>query len=210
MRHHFQEGARTKPKRARTRSALLDGAIATVAERGLAEASVKAITATAGLSNGTFYNYFTTREELFREAAVAVAEAITDDVAAEVLDVPSGTSRIVRSTDAFLRKALAMPDWAAMIVDATHHIGEIRHDLGRHLRADVALALERGEIGEVPHAFQLDQIGALVALGLEVQLTRGESPAIRRQTCDAVLRLLGMSPDEARDVVEREIPRTPA
>ena len=182
---------------------MLDGAVATVADRGLAGASIKAITDSVGLSNGTFYNYFDSRDELILEAAVAVARALTDDIAAEVHEVDRGIARVVRSTDAFMTHLLAQPDWAALIVDASRHLGQVRHDIGHHLRADVALALEQGELAETPSRFLVDQIGALVALGLEVQLKRGRSRAVRRQTCEAVLRLLGMAPADAeRAVVE--------
>ncbi len=206
MRHYFQDLSRQSSKRERTRSVLIDGAIATVAERGLSDASIKAITESVGLSNGTFYNHFDDREQLFREAAIAAAEAIADQIAAEVASVDEGIGRIVISTDAFIKRTVEQPDWAAMIVDAAHHIGEIRHDLGRHLRADVAMAVELGELEEAPNRFLIDQVGALVALGIEAQLKRGRNKKVRRQTCEAVLRLLGLTPVQARRAVGRWVP----
>ena len=206
MRHYFQEGSLKRSKRERTRSVLLDGAIATVAAQGMHGASVKAITESVGLSNGTFYNHFDSREELFRVAALSVAETITDEIAADVQDTDDGIARIVRSTDAFMTRALAMPDWAAMIVDAARHIADIRGDIGHHLRADVGRALAQGRIEAKPDRFLVEQIGTLVALAIEVQLTRGRSRRIRVQTCESILRLLGMTPHAARREVARHMP----
>ena len=201
MRHYFQDRSTHQPKRERTRAVLLDGAIATVAERGLAGASIKAIAETAGLSNGTFYNHFEDRDQLLREAAVAVAKALTDDIAEEVTALESGVARIVWSTDAFLLGALRSPDWAAMIVDGSLYLSDVRHDLGRHFRNDVWLAVEQGELEAPPDAFVADQIGALITLALQVQLQRGRRKKVRRQTCEALLRLLGLPPEEAAAAV---------
>ncbi|MEM1249165.1 MAG: TetR/AcrR family transcriptional regulator [Acidobacteriota bacterium] len=210
MRQHFQSQSLQLSKRERTRSLLLDGAVATVAERGLGGASIKAITESVGLSNGTFYNHFETRDELVSEAAFAVAGALVDEIAEDVQSVESGIARVVRSTNAFIAKLSEQPDWAALLVDASRHLGEVRNDLGRHLRADVALALQQGELTERPSRFLVDQIGALNALAIEVQLRKGKSRAVRRQTCEAVLRLLGLPPDEARQAVLKAAPELEA
>ena len=201
MRHYFQDRATDFAKRGRTRSALIDGAIATVAERGLAKASIKEITARVGLSNGTFYNHFDDREDLIRHAAFAVAEVITNDIAQMVAEIEDGLGKIVVSTDAFMVRALAMPDWAKLIVSASQSVGAIRHDLGKHLRADVALAVEQGTLEQIPNRLLYNQVGALVALAIETQLARGESTEVRQQTCEAVLRLLGLTPKRASRVV---------
>lgn len=202
MDHYFQDRSRHLTKRRRTRSALIDGAIATVAERGVADASIREITSRVGLSNGTFYNHFEDRDDLIREAASAVAEEITRDVAAAVSEVDEGLGKIVLSTELFIERALSMPDWAKLIVSAVRSVGGIRGDLSQHLRADIALAVEQGAVEDPPNRLLYDQVGALVGLAIETQLARGRSREVDRQTCESILRLLGLTPKRARRSVD--------
>jgi AcrR family transcriptional regulator len=60
------------PKGARTRARLVEAAKEVFAEHGLLDARIADITERAGISYGSFYNYFDSKEELFREIAVEV------------------------------------------------------------------------------------------------------------------------------------------
>lgn len=51
-------------KRARTRAALVDAAAALIAERGMQELSLEAVTERAGMSRGAYYGNFKDRDEL--------------------------------------------------------------------------------------------------------------------------------------------------
>lgn len=62
--------AKKRPKTARgeaTREAILRAAETVVGERGFNEASISDITREAGVGQGTFYIYFSSKEEVFRE-----------------------------------------------------------------------------------------------------------------------------------------------
>ncbi len=201
MRHYFQDKSVNLSKRERTRSLLIDGAISAIAEHGLEGASIKEITTIAGLSNGTFYNHFEDREEVFRLATMSIAQELADDIAEMVADVDDGIARIVISTNTFIERAVSASDWGAMIVDAVHYLGDVRQDVATHLRADIALAMKRGDISEMPDRFQIHQIVALIALAIEAQLDGGKSKSINFRTCEAVLRLLGLSPTKAQRAV---------
>jgi AcrR family transcriptional regulator len=73
---------RNKPTRAqkveRTRAALLDAAAQVVGDVGYVEASITAITARAGVGQGTFYNYFDSRQELFDQLLPAISQQMLD------------------------------------------------------------------------------------------------------------------------------------
>ena len=70
-------------KGARTRARLVQAAKDIFAEQGLPDARIVDITERAGVSYGSFYNYFDSKEELFREIATEVdglLRAPMDDV----------------------------------------------------------------------------------------------------------------------------------
>ena len=60
----------------RTRAALVDGAKAVFAETPFVDTRIADITARAGVANGTFYTYFDSKEEIFREVAADVLAAM--------------------------------------------------------------------------------------------------------------------------------------
>ncbi len=180
---------------------MIDGAIAVIATHGLQGASIKEITSTAGLSNGTFYNHFDDREEIIKLAALSVAQEIAADIALMVSDVDDGIGRIVISTNEFIERSVAFPEWGAMIVDATRYLREVRQDVATHLRADIDRAVAQKQLDERPNRLGIHQIVTVIALAIETQLDGGKSRSINRQTCDSVLRLLGLSPAKAAKAV---------
>jgi AcrR family transcriptional regulator len=64
------EGPRSR-KGARTRARLLDAARTVFERDGFLTARIADIAATAGLSQGSFYHYFDSKEQIFREVALA-------------------------------------------------------------------------------------------------------------------------------------------
>lgn len=202
MQHFFHDRARNEGKRMRTRSLLIDSAIALVAERGVLNTSVQELTRAAGLSNGTFYNHFEDREQLIREAATAIAVVLAEDIAERVQDIKSGWGRIVVSTDMFISRAAENPAWGKVLSEATKNAFDMPLDFAQNMLADIRLARRQGEPLQMPDRFRLYQIGALMVLAVEAQADRQRNRSIRRDTCDAVLRLLGATPEQAREAVK--------
>ncbi|MFI8191530.1 TetR/AcrR family transcriptional regulator [Streptomyces sp. NPDC085946] len=113
------DGLRERKKRA-TRAALAEAAVRLAAEHGVDKVTVEAISAAAGVSVRTFFNYFTTRDDAFvvidADAGVRIRRA--------VLDAPAGLSPLEA-----LREAMA-----AELTEA-----ERQHELWR-LHAEVLRA----------------------------------------------------------------------
>ncbi|MGV0034255.1 MAG: TetR/AcrR family transcriptional regulator [Candidatus Azotimanducaceae bacterium WSBS_2022_MAG_OTU7] len=68
----------TSDKRQATRKALLEAAAGLVFEKGHDRISIEEITKHAGVATGTYYNYFDTKQDVFR----AVAQDLQDELAA--------------------------------------------------------------------------------------------------------------------------------
>src|SRR3954464_9122257 len=66
-------------KGVQTRARLVDAAKQIFEENGFLEARISDIAERAGLSHGSFYHYFDSKEELFREVAEAQEERFNVD-----------------------------------------------------------------------------------------------------------------------------------
>lgn len=76
--NHQARAAQAEQRRARTRERLLDAAERVVAEKGVENASIDEFVAAAGVSRGTFYNYFPTASDLVNALNVRVAAHVDD------------------------------------------------------------------------------------------------------------------------------------
>ncbi len=202
-RHYFQDKAVRLPKKDRTRSVLIDGAISAVAQHGIQGASIKEIATLAGVSNGTYYNYFKTRDDVLRLAAFSIASEITDEIADEVAHIETGVGRIIVSTKLFIDRATMAADWGALIVDVVHQLSDTRQNIAEHLREDVGLAISQGDLADVPDRFAVQQISCLIALAIEMAIQDHDEPRIAERTCASVLQILGLSAQDAEKAVQK-------
>ena len=203
MQNYFRTQAIGASKRTRTRSTLIDSAIDVFAEKGIEEASIHEITAIAGLANGTFYNHFKDKDELALASSDAIALEIAKALDGRMSDLDRGVSRVVVASWAFLRTALGAESWANVLVAQYLRHPNVEASAFSYLRADITRAIAQGELEAEVDIFLLEQIAALMMASLRRQLQDGEQTALLRRTCENVLRLLGLTPAQARREVER-------
>jgi len=74
----------------RTRSALIDGAMAAIADKGARKTTMADIAANAGIAKGTLYNHFRTKEAVFDAVLAAAVDRLGEG--AEKLAAGAGTA----------------------------------------------------------------------------------------------------------------------
>ncbi|HEY2715593.1 MAG TPA: TetR/AcrR family transcriptional regulator [Solirubrobacterales bacterium] len=103
---------------------LIAGTIAAVAERGYRDASIGHITAAAGVSRQTFYDYFSTKEECFL-AGYDLFESHTVAALGEAGAEGRGwTAKVTARVDALLEILTVNPDLARFSLAAPPTAGE--------------------------------------------------------------------------------------
>ncbi len=90
-------------KGARTRERLLAAAKEIFEEDGFLEARISDIAERAGLSHGSFYHYFDSKEEAFREIAESVEEQLSAPMEGVILDPESRAAPPERIREALRR-----------------------------------------------------------------------------------------------------------
>ena len=204
MQNHFRTQAMGANKRARTRGLLLDCAIDVFSDKGIESASINEITAVAGLANGTFYNHFKDKDELAQASAQAIVLEIAQQLDDEMQGLERGVSRVVVASWAFLRLALNNPDWANVVVEQyQRQYRGTGLEAFRYMRSDIERARDQDELSVEIDDFLLVQISALMVASLRMMLKHGVKQELLRRTCEHVLRLLGLTPAQAKREIDR-------
>src|ERR1700730_8698886 len=84
-----------------TRNLLIEAAAEIVGKYGYAEASVSRITEHAGVAQGTFYNYFETRQDILDLLPPRYAEKMNQYVRSRMQSGLTGVDREVKRLEAF-------------------------------------------------------------------------------------------------------------
>jgi len=197
----FREQSTGKKKRERTRGALLDSAISVFASKGFEATRITDITNHAALANGTFYNYYQGKDELLRDVASGLAVEITGRINDEMEGLTHGPTRVALATARLLHVARQEPEWLNVLLEGVFIVPELQSATVQFLRRDLDIGISQGHFTIEINLLLVNQILALVRAAL--LLDPGMSDATIRQTCEAVLRLLGLTPTKSRKQVDK-------
>ena len=186
-------------KRARTRARLTQAALELMSDRGISATSVSEIAATAELANGTFYLYFRDKAEIVAAVCQAVTLAMHNEMNSARLSLDDGAARVAFGTQQFIEIAASEPVWGRLLVSAFTESEEIKDDVARYVRMDVALGIDQGRFSEPFDEFVIDAHLAILRAGVAARLAGG-GPEVSARAAEYQLRMLGMSAAESRTV----------
>ena len=109
------------PKTARgrqTRDKLLQAAEIEFGSLGFHDASVSSITTQAGVALGTFYNYFESKEEIYRALVGYMSHRVRSWIAARVADAPDRIAAERKGLQAYLEFVREHPGLYRIIAEA--------------------------------------------------------------------------------------------
>lgn len=157
-------------KGAQTRTRLLDAATAVFAEVGFLEARISDIAERAGLSHGSFYHYFDSKEQIFREVADAQEALLTapGEQAAQPAEAPvSDLERIRRGNRRYLERYRDNGPIMGVIEEVSRydtHVNEARIRRQRHYAEQAEASIRRLQ-AEGRADSEIDPAIAALALG---------------------------------------------
>ena len=153
-------------KKARTRKMLLNTAGELYARKGVDETTVEDIAEAAGVSVGSVYAHFGSKEALALTFAEAPMELLEQVLVEARRNEPSPFRRVIKGGEAFMRFTFDQPAacrWAMIRSMAPHHqhddapLSETGRALAGRLQqglmevaADVKAAMDAGEIDQAP------------------------------------------------------------
>jgi AcrR family transcriptional regulator len=192
--------------RARTKALLLDAAVRLFARQGVGATAIHEIAAEAGVANGTFYNYFRTREEVLEEVSIHLAERLQGEITAASAGVTDGAERMAIATRRFVLQATRDPVWAAaMLRVSTSDAGALARTAGPVLH-DLRLGRRQGRFAYRDETAALDLVSGTVLAGIRTVLEGRAGAAHPSLIAGMILRGLGLSAGEADALTKRPLP----
>jgi len=192
--HRTRTGAR---RRKRMRRRLIESALVVIAERGIEGAGVDEVIRTAGVSRGSYYNYFSTTRELVQAAGDELKGELFAEIVKAVEHLPDPASQVAGGFAVLAATVTAYPQLAHFVQSLdfadSGPVSEIAERFPALLRAGV----EAGQFVEQPSEAMIDLITGCVVKCV-ARSTRGDlNPTYTRHLIASVLRGLGLSPDQA-------------
>jgi AcrR family transcriptional regulator len=189
--------ANAEIKRRQTRERLLEGALSVLAEKGAEAASIEDYASAAGVSRGTFYNYFLTTTELLDTLRRSLVEDASVRMTALLEPVADPPLRIAAMARFMIRNAVERPErgWALL------HLSRLDDGVPPGWRALLSQALDDGAANGRLRTVDLDAAVTLLAgatrtAARDLLVGRPHEPHVT-EVIAMMLCALGAAPDEA-------------
>lgn len=187
-------------KKQRTRRQLIAAAIDVLGQQGEAFA-ISDITARAGVSNGTFYNYFEDRSALLEAVTEETIRAFAFESAA-IVDDADPALRLSTITQLALRRAADDRTRVLLRIDSVQR-AVLDGAVLSHLRADLEAGIEAGCFTAPLDEATVDVVAASVLLASRRIAETDVSAGYGTRVAEQLLRSLGVPAVEAGDLARR-------
>ncbi len=193
-------------KRERTRKKILEATFELIGnEEGLA-VRIEEICAAARISRGTFYNYFTSLQQLFEILAIELSHDLNLALASTFAGVQNHAEGANAAIQHYLNHARRDPAWGWAMV----HLSAFVPSFGAESWEACYFAIEKGiEAGEfdVPNAaVGRDLMTGTVLASVRNMLRSGSGELQSQVIARHVLRALGVPDTRAREIADRPLP----
>lgn len=198
---HDEILTRGHKKKARTRQQLLDAALRIYARKGAGDLTLNELAAESGVSNGTVYNYFRTREEVLEAVGIALAEQYSVQILAVSVGITRGVERLSFAVRMFIRRALVNREWASAVISVIHYDEGMRSAQGTFIRNDLQLGFDQGDF----RFADMDMAMALVAsatIGAITSIVEGRISSDQHDSmiAEMILLALGVPAETAKHI----------
>lgn len=124
-----------RQRRERTRARIIESALAVFAEKGPDSPRIDDFIRAAGIARGTFYNYYSSTDELLEATSHALEDDMIRSITAELERLDRPLERLATGILLWLRKAQEDPLWCRFIVRVRRRSRGVDRELGGDLRA---------------------------------------------------------------------------
>ncbi|WP_223123252.1 TetR/AcrR family transcriptional regulator [Aquipseudomonas alcaligenes] len=170
------------------------------ADKGAGASVIQEVVAEAGVSNGTFYNYFRTNEDLL----AAVIDELNNELMSIIESVVGGIDdparRIATGIRLYLHTAETYPVLARFVCGIKLQTASPDNLLFSLLPPDIEEGIAKGRFVETPMPVALDLIAGTVIAAI-AHIQAGVEAGFAEHIAEVILRGLGTEVPEAKAIV---------
>lgn len=203
--HAVKDNRQTR-RREVTRSKLVEAAKSLFARQGVDNTRIQEITDAADVGFGSFYNHFESKEaivEVVLAETVAAQGAAIDGLTAD-LDDPAEVISVAHRH--FVRLARTDPEWAWLLIrlDVSHNV--MVRALAPLARRDLRRGVRTGRLDVPNEAVALYGSGGAMLSVMRAVLDGLAPKDADVRHAESVLRMFGLSREDAAEVARRPLP----
>ncbi len=188
-------------RRARMRRKLVESALLVFAEKGVDASVIEDVIAAAGVSRGTFYNYFRTNADLLRAATEELGNEIVHLIETRVRDMPSPAARLVTGLRLYLDVARRFPLFARFVARVGPRAAGPQSLVYAYLPVHIAEGVKQGEFVDAPVLASLDVIVGAGLIAVARMSTGRADEDYLRAVLFSLMRSLGLARDRAEALI---------
>ncbi|HLP70164.1 MAG TPA: TetR/AcrR family transcriptional regulator [Rhizobium sp.] len=210
---------RGERRKRETRAKLMKAAMSLMAERGFEGVAINEITEAADVGFGSFYNHFSSKEEIYASVVDWVFEAFADALE-KALDGVSDPAEIISlSIRHTMKHAKEEPLWGRFLVrEGLSARSMTGGGLGGRLNRDILRGFESGRFRTNDVFMSFVSVGSTVLGGIVAELDVGDrqqhgldfgvgvTDALPERTSAFVLKILGLEEEEAARIAAAPLP----
>lgn len=196
-------------KAEQTRRRLLDAARDQMSEGGPESVTIQTITLKADIGQGTFYNYFASRDEIIDAVILEVVESLGQRLDALTSDMEDAAEIYSFSTRHLMHTAVSDPVWGWLVVRLGIAQEGLLNALGPRASRDIQIGVDSGRfrVDDVALASAMTFGSVLSVMHDYLQGDRKTDPS--QAYAENLLRMVGIAPDEAHEIANRPLPVLP-
>ena len=193
-------------KRERTRRQLLLAAVQVFSARGVAGATIQEIAQTAGMTTGTVYNHFDTKDAVVVALALWLAETLCERINDSQRGIARAAQRMAIGQRRYTWLARESPTWTLLLLDISAAVPTLSAHIATYSYQDLKLGIEQGDFRVPNEAAAMNMVMGVGALAMR-DIALGTAPPDHDiAVATMVLRGLGVPFKEAADIARRPLP----
>lgn len=194
-------------RRERMRKRLIESAMIVFAEKGVGASVIPDVVAAAEVSQGSFYNYFRTNDDLLAAVSAELSAEMIQLIEPAVGGIADPALRVATGMRCYLHLARSHRLLARFLAAAGLRLLSHQSAVFRYLPADLEEGQKSGSFAPVPLDAVLDVAAGATLVAVD-RMARGRvAKDYPEKMVAAVLRTLGMTADEVARVMAPALPK---
>lgn len=189
------------------RKRLLESAMLVFAQKGVGATVIPDVVAAAEVSQGSFYKYFRTNDELLGALSEELSNEMLAVIEAVVGEIDDPALRVATAVRSYLHLARSYPVVARFLSSAGLDLVSKGSAVFDYLPPDLKEGQKRGVFATMPVDAAVDLVAGASLLAVH-RMAKGRTAKRYPDTMvEAMLRGLGIDADKAKGMVEESLPK---